>query len=239
MPLDLHDLLRIWEAAASQQPLDRWLTVLAVAHPDRSREELARLPLGERDRLLYRLRVALFGESMEAYAACPACGEKLETDCTTVARQAMTPPRDATQPVVTHEGRRFTICPIDSWALIQAAGLPDAAERRSFLAAYALGGQAAEYGKDCPPDLITALEAAADEADPAAEVRLDLVCPACGHGWQEIFEIGRFLWEDICRAAGGLLDEVHCLASAYGWRENDILALSPARRGHYLDRVLT
>ena len=33
------------------------------------------------------------------------------------------------------------------------------------------------------------------------------------------------------------LAEVHRLASAYGWREQDILALSPARRQLYLGMV--
>ena len=32
-----------------------------------------------------------------------------------------------------------------------------------------------------------------------------------------------------------LLGHVHALARAYGWREADILAMSPARRQVYLD----
>ena len=34
-----------------------------------------------------------------------------------------------------------------------------------------------------------------------------------------------------------LLMEVHLLARAYGWREADILGMSPARRNAYLQRV--
>ena len=34
-----------------------------------------------------------------------------------------------------------------------------------------------------------------------------------------------------------LLDEVHQLATAYGWTEAEILALSDTRRAAYLDRV--
>ena len=37
--------------------------------------------------------------------------------------------------------------------------------------------------------------------------------------------------------AGALLHEVHRLASAYGWSEAQILALSPARRAQYLALV--
>jgi hypothetical protein len=34
-----------------------------------------------------------------------------------------------------------------------------------------------------------------------------------------------------------VLREVHILASAYGWREDDILAMSPARRRIYLEML--
>ena len=35
-----------------------------------------------------------------------------------------------------------------------------------------------------------------------------------------------------------LFDEVHALASCYGWREADILAMSGERRRQYLQRVM-
>jgi hypothetical protein len=48
------------------------------------------------------------------------------------------------------------------------------------------------------------------------------------------FDIVTFLWREIENLAGHLLRDVHTLASAYGWRESDILALSAARRDFYL-----
>ena len=45
------------------------------------------------------------------------------------------------------------------------------------------------------------------------------------------------LWEEIEVRAHVLLGEVHRLASAYGWSEAQILALSPARRASYLAMV--
>ncbi|HXI74354.1 MAG TPA: hypothetical protein VNG94_02120, partial [Pyrinomonadaceae bacterium] len=75
------------------------------------------------------------------------------------------------------------------------------------------------------------------EADPQADLRLDLSCPACGHRWQALFDIDSFFWSEINAWAQRVLTEVHALASAYGWRERDILDLSPRRRQFYLGLV--
>ena len=47
-------------------------------------------------------------------------------------------------------------------------------------------------------------------------------------------DAGQLLWEEIEARALVLLREVHHLASAYGWSEAQILALTPARRASYL-----
>ncbi|HXZ43173.1 MAG TPA: hypothetical protein VEG68_20715 [Terriglobales bacterium] len=74
-------------------------------------------------------------------------------------------------------------------------------------------------------------------ADPAAELQIALCCPACSDGWNANLEIAIFLWAEIEARAKRLLWEVHTLASAYGWTQTEILALSPARRGFYLEMV--
>jgi hypothetical protein len=66
---------------------------------------------------------------------------------------------------------------------------------------------------------------------------IDLSCPACGHGWQVIFDIESFLWAKVSALAKRLLHEVHGLASAYGWTERDILALPAVRRQFYLEMI--
>ena len=44
-----------------------------------------------------------------------------------------------------------------------------------------------------------------------------------------------FLWNDVDRWARALFGTVDTLARAYGWREADVLALSPRRRRVYLN----
>jgi hypothetical protein len=77
------------------------------------------------------------------------------------------------------------------------------------------------------------------QADPQADIQLDLSCPACQHHWQAAFDVVAFLWNEIDSWAHRILSDIHVIASAYGWSEADILALSAARRQTYLDLIET
>jgi hypothetical protein len=69
------------------------------------------------------------------------------------------------------------------------------------------------------------------------ETLLDLTCPRCGHRWQLLFDPGTFFWGELVAQARRLIHDVNTLARAYGWREEDILAMSPQRRQAYLSMV--
>ena len=60
-------------------------------------------------------------------------------------------------------------------------------------------------------------------------------CAGCGAQTALPFDAGGTLWSEAAASAQRLLQDVHALASAYHWSEADILALSPARRGYYLE----
>ena len=60
---------------------------------------------------------------------------------------------------------------------------------------------------------------------------------SAGRGGARTFDIGAFFWSEIDAWAGRILQQVHVLASAYGWSERDVLALSPVRRQLYLGMV--
>ena len=74
-------------------------------------------------------------------------------------------------------------------------------------------------------------------ADPMAETRVALTCPACDHAWNDSIDVASFIWAELEARARRLLWEVHSLASAYGWSESETLALSAARRAMYLEMV--
>jgi hypothetical protein len=77
------------------------------------------------------------------------------------------------------------------------------------------------------------------ELDPQGDVQLALNCPSCRHHWTAPFDVVSYLWIEIQSWASRLLREIHLLASAYGWREADILALSEPRRRAYLEILLS
>jgi hypothetical protein len=70
-------LLDVWEAGRQQHELDRALTLLATAHPELRRDELADLTIGERDMQLLRIRMVMFGGSACGNSECPQCGSSL------------------------------------------------------------------------------------------------------------------------------------------------------------------
>ena len=72
------------------------------------------------------------------------------------------------------------------------------------------------------------------DADPAAEKRIEVICPACGVLTMALFDVVSFFWAEIEAWVTRTARDVHALASAYGWREADILGMGNARRQLYL-----
>jgi hypothetical protein len=122
---------------------------------------------------------------------------------------------------------------VDSTDLACVRRCPSVEEARRTLARRCvIGGAAAD---ELPETALAQVAARLAEADPGADLRIDLCCPACGEAWQVVFDIAAYLWAEIQALAKRLLREVHTLARAYGWRERDILAMSAARRSLYLE----
>jgi S-adenosylmethionine synthetase len=90
---------------------------------------------------------------------------------------------------------------------------------------------------ELPDDIVDAVVDRMAQADPQSDVQLALSCPVCGREWQAAFDIVSFFWTEIDAWARGILQQVHVLASAYGWREADILTMNPGRRQSYLEMV--
>ena len=109
--------------------------------------------------------------------------------------------------------------------------MPDEVAARRLLFERCLGSAAAEQ----PAGVLETIVARMAECDPGASIDLSLACPHCGHRWLAVFDIVSFLWTEIDTWARRLLDDVHALATAYGWTEADVLALSPVRRQFYVE----
>lgn len=220
-------VMDLWEQGRARHPIDRALLLFAAAEPELPRETLADQPIGRRDAAILGLRNASFGPSIDGYGQCPACGERFEF---ALDGRAL---RDAAPAALQVEfrdtqGRTLRLPTSRDLAAIAAAGV-DGEPAALALAQACMSAGIAE------PDA-AAFERWVAEQDPAAELRLDLSCEACGHDWALGFDPASWCWEEIESRSARLLDEVHGLARAYGWSEDQVLRLSPARRRAYLDR---
>ncbi len=239
--LSAHELLGAWERGLAQGPVERALTLLEVACPESPREELASLSIGRRDASLLTLRELIFGSRIAGLVACPKCGGQLELIFNAADVRADSQGEPASEGTVTLSGCEVQFRLPNSLDLAAVAELPDDSQRRQSLFERCLLAVTCN-GEQAPTDPLPVglLDAVADrmaQADPQAEIRLGISCPLCGHQWHEVFDILSFFWSEIDAWARRLLYQVHKLASAYGWHERDILALSPRRRQLYLEMV--
>lgn len=238
--LSAHDILNIWEKGQYQHDLERALTLLAAACPDKTPEKLAALSIGERDRHLIMLREKMLGQVFICFAVCPECHEHLEVTLST--KDILLPQG----PVESHYEFRTGDFLVqyhlpDSFDLASITGCNDIPTARSDLGKRCITGvfkEGTEVSVDeIPENAFSGLSEQMARNDPQSELMLDLVCPGCEHKWQVLFDIVTFFWAEINSQAKRLLDEVHTIALVYGWSENDILSMSPARRQSYMDRV--
>jgi hypothetical protein len=226
-------VIRIWERGERQDPAQRALTLLQAAVPGKPRRQLARYSLGRRDACLLELRQRTFSSRLEAFAECPRCGERLEYSLK--AEKLSERPGGAQRPrPIQMDGRALELRLPDSTDLAYAARAASLDEARQRLAGRCVIGAAVE---ELPDPVLAEVGASLAEADPGADVLIDLQCPSCAERWQVVFDIASYLWEEVRVLARRLMAEVHELARAYAWSERDILAMSAARRRFYLEMV--
>jgi hypothetical protein len=247
------ELLSAWEQGVGQPSFRRALILLSAACPEWSAEQLARLSIGQRDARLLALRERTFGAELVSVVKCSACGEEMEFTFNTadirvaaLADQANSHPPasegDEPEPLsLSFNGYEVLFRLPNSTDLAAIAGSPElAASPRLLLQrciqAASYKGAAVNYS-DLPAEILDALAMRMEEADPQANVQLNLSCVRCDKQWQAVFDIESFLWSELNRWAERLLLEVHQLARAYGWREADILAMSPQRRQFFLEML--
>jgi hypothetical protein len=239
--LSVPELLCVWESGLNQAPVDRALSLLQAASPDTPWDALAALSIGRRDARLLTLREWTFGPGFSSLAVCPRCGDQVEISFDVSSVRVNPEPEPLPGVEMTFADFELQVRPPNSMDLAAIADESGVGERRRRLferclvAARRAGQPAAAH--DLPDETIDAAAARLADADPQADVQLRISCPYCGNAWQAVFDIVTFFWSEINAWACRILREVHVLASAYGWSEEDILGLTPARRQFYLGLV--
>jgi hypothetical protein len=235
------DILNIWEEGKPGQWIDRGLLLLAACDNTKSIEALSTLTIGERDACILEMQDQLFGPQLHCTAACPQCRQQVEFELKVP---------DLKIQKTDIAGDIFTINEGDyqvSFRLPNSDDLTELPEdeilgRRQIIQRCI--SLARRFGREVshealPERILSAVAGYMAELDPQADLQMRLECPQCNHRWFESFDILSFLWSEIQSYALRLLREVHILASAYGWSESKILALSSIRRQAYMELIGT
>lgn len=232
-------LLDLWEATLGEPPDVAALRLLSAAHPELGLDGVAALPIGRRDAALLEIWEQSFGGRLIGTSRCQECGENAEITFD-VDQIRIQPPDSPDLSIVV--GDRVVAFRLPTTSdLLAARSLTTVDEvRRALIQSCVLpsdGELAAPAIADLSEDSIERVEAAMAAADPQADIQLNLECPACRSPSSISFDIVTFLLGDIDAWARRTLHEVALLASSFGWRESDVLALSPHRRQYYLAAV--
>lgn len=239
MLLSSGQVLAVWEQGQAQDPVERALTILSAAYPDLSRDELASLSIGRRDGRLLAVHESLFGSALRSYAECPECGAPLEFTLDAGELRRDQAPEGEQLLDVSLGSTRLRCRPPNSRDLEAALRAESGATARRALSERCVVSASADGAPVAVPSLsddnISTIAAAIAAADPQADTVLSLTCAECGHAWELLVDMLSFVWTELRALARHLLQQVHALAWAYGWREADILAMSDVRRRRYIE----
>jgi hypothetical protein len=239
--LSAPELLGVWERSRGQSLPGRALELLSAAYPQVSFASLTGLSIGQRNAELLALREQLFGRKMTGVAVCPRCAGRLDMTLDACEmRRAHNHETDVGM-TLSVAGYDLQFRSPNNEDLAVALDCNDIDEAQQLLLSRCLlwaEHAGAPVGCDGLPDeVVDAVSEQMAAADPLADIQLAVACPLCRHRWHAAFDVVSFLWFEIESLAARLLRDVHTLASAYGWHERDILALSPLRRQFYLESL--
>ncbi|WP_156830520.1 T4 family baseplate hub assembly chaperone [Methylobacter marinus] len=238
--LSAAELLDIWDAGRTASPCRCSLLLLSAFLPE-EREILANMPLGGLNARLLQLRTQLFGPTLNCLASCPACNAPIET---AFGIEGLL--NHATEPIseenfihsFTHDDCTIDFrlpTAVDLLAIVDKSGIKAERELVERLIDKSVRNGESIPLHDLPEEALEALERQITEMDPLAHIELNLTCPDCGSDWLEVLHVIDFLWLEIGNLAKRILFEIARLASAFGWSEREILALTPERRRSYLE----
>jgi hypothetical protein len=235
-------IVEAWERGVGGRAYERPLWVLGTALPDADWGALADLSIGARDAALLDVRSRLFGRLIEGTIACNVCGEGLELVFDVDDVRAGTPGEPVAATLeLDQDGFSIAFRLPNSKDLEAIADSPDPGDAdvalldRCVLEAHRYGAPLETTA--LPDEVREALESAMAAADPQGDLEIETICPACASPQSVVFDAASFVWAELDAYARRLLRDVHELASAYGWPESEIWALSPARRAYYLEFV--
>jgi uncharacterized protein (UPF0212 family) len=240
--LSAFEWLELWECSQGLTSAQRALAWLRRASLE-PEDDPAFWSIIERDSQILFLRESTFGLELEGVAECPGCGEQLELGFTTrdiLSCIAVPCTRIEIEIEINDYIAHFRLPMAGDLARLSAS--TSEAARNELLSACFLRGQCSDKPlsfDEIPETMKTAVEEEMARRDPYANIEFTLNCPTCSQAWEQPFDAASFLWREMEAWAHRTLNEIHTLASVYGWTESEILQLSPTRRQLYLSLIGT
>lgn len=176
--------------------------------------------VGRRLQALIAVTVASRGPDWVATARCAACDAPMDLPISLGAFR-----RDDDPVAISVDGVEIA--------------LPTGADQRAWLAAGADGPEAlrARLLPEALADRADTVEAALAEADPLTALGIETRCPECDAPNGLELDLEATCLALLAGEQPRMIEEIHQLAHAYHWSEAEILAVPPARRRLYLDRI--
>lgn len=206
-------------------------------------EQVWNWPLPVRMQALLAIAAASAGRQLPLQLNCsqPACGEflELELDLADLAELAGAGVSGgfACRPAGAAEVSMRLPTGDDQRRWLATA--PEDLDPRSLAArlVVAIDGQAAADDWKPPAEWLPAMSAELERHDRLMDPQLQATCPSCGADVGVTFDVETTLLDLLAGIQRRLLEQIHCLASAYHWSEAEIIALPPHRRRYYLARL--
>jgi len=238
-PMEERDLAEARRELTPAQLATRLLAA-AVVSVGAVRTDPRALAVGDREALLLHVRRLTIGERLPCVLSCPieGCGEQLELELDVA--DLLIDPGEEARPLwheLRHGGRtvRFRL-PTGADQEQAARALADGVEESEVVLGLLSACSEAEAA-EWPPELRALVSERMEQLDPQADLNLAFQCPACERDGSVPFDPGAYVLDELSDRADALDEQVHVLAAAYGWSEDAILALPPARRGRYIELV--
>lgn len=240
--LDHRGLLDAWELC-QRRHRDELAVALLELFSGLPAEQCLSLPVGQRDRVLLSAYKRNFSAALEVRDECDDCGEAIEFSLRV---DELLSAHDGTVPDrlrIEADGWTVDCAPLNSIAIIRsqydAIAVDDIRSiGRRVLEHLIEGvhkGDNPRATDDLPQHVFEQVAEGCFAADPLAEISVQPQCPDCGREWTAVIDVTEFLKQRVNALAQKLLLQIHRLASFYGWGEETILALTPARRAAYLE----
>lgn len=234
------DLLAAWERGIDRPLIEKNLHFLTVVYPEMSPSELWSMPIGDRDARLLNLRERLFGSTLRNAGVCPECNLKIEWEVAlNILKLQPIQTDNLFQPIlVKFNGGQVTFRRLNSLDLLDLSTYSDREKGINTLIRKCIIQSDIDISTEqIPKNLKDSIIQKMEEADPQADIRMEVSCPDCFHQWSMTFDILEYLWVEINDWARRMIRDIGLLARYFGWSEKEILELSGFRRQLYLNMI--